>query len=361
MAQRAFDSDADGERHREQQEPPRLEVLGLAADQPDADGEERDHRARGPHETARGAVGRQVGQRVADGGQQRGDPERREQPLPGVHGCMVAWGSWARPDGRPPAAMEAGPHLVRWCAGFWPTPQLPSVVAMDERTRRFALAAGLVGVLANLLLIAFYALELGRGPVGGISLGSLNDLTGALGTALMIPVARAFGPAWLRALGLSAMVVATVAACCSCSACSRSSSSCPSCWPRSWRSRSGCCSRHGSDRRPPPPRRAGGRGRARRDAGRRARAAVPVDVVAAARAVRRGRPRRAARVARDAGVVPAPRRNREGGPQAAEPPSRRSRRVSRRAPGSWPSGRGRSGSAPACPPARRTPAARSRR
>ena len=35
---------------------------------------------------------------------------------------------------------------------------------MDERSRRFASAAGAVGVLANLLLIGFYALELGREP-----------------------------------------------------------------------------------------------------------------------------------------------------------------------------------------------------
>ncbi len=81
---------------------------------------------------------------------------------------------------------------------------------MDERTRRFAFAAGAVGMLANLFLIGFYVLELGRGPVWGVSLGTLNDLTGALGTALMIPVACAFGPAWSRALGITAMVVATV-------------------------------------------------------------------------------------------------------------------------------------------------------
>ena len=81
---------------------------------------------------------------------------------------------------------------------------------MDERARRFASAAGAVGVLANLLLIGFYALELGREPVAGVSLGWLNDLTGAVGTALMVPVALAFGPAWLRALGITAMTVATL-------------------------------------------------------------------------------------------------------------------------------------------------------
>ena len=82
---------------------------------------------------------------------------------------------------------------------------------MDERSRRFALAAGAVGVLANLLLIGFYALELGREPVGGVSLGWLNDLDRARwAPRLMIPVALAFGPAWLRALGITAMTVATV-------------------------------------------------------------------------------------------------------------------------------------------------------
>src|SRR6476661_1443326 len=93
-------------------------------------------------------------------------------------------------------------HAVAGMVGRWFT--------VDERTRRFALAAGAVGMLANLLLIGFYALELGREPIAGVSLGSLNDLTGAVGTALMIPVALAFGPAWLRALGITAMTVGTV-------------------------------------------------------------------------------------------------------------------------------------------------------
>jgi hypothetical protein len=81
---------------------------------------------------------------------------------------------------------------------------------MDERTRRYAVAAGAVGVLANLLLLGFYALELGRTPPLPVSLGWLNDLTGAVSTALMIPVACAFGPARVRALGITAMTVATL-------------------------------------------------------------------------------------------------------------------------------------------------------
>jgi hypothetical protein len=81
---------------------------------------------------------------------------------------------------------------------------------LDERTRRWAVAAGIVGLLANVLLVAFYALELGREPVLPVSFGSLNDLVGSVGTAVMIPVARAFGPPWVRGLGIAAMAVATV-------------------------------------------------------------------------------------------------------------------------------------------------------
>jgi hypothetical protein len=123
VPQRALDGRAHRERHGEQQEPPRLEVVGAAAEQPDGDGEERDHREREPHQAARGPVGGQVDHRVGDGDHQRGDPDRREQPLPGVHGCMVAWGSWARPDGRPPAPMEAGLHLTTAARPVLPRPR----------------------------------------------------------------------------------------------------------------------------------------------------------------------------------------------------------------------------------------------
>jgi hypothetical protein len=81
----------------------------------------------------------------------------------------------------------------------------------------FAYAAGATGILANFLLIAFFALQAGN-PEGSTSLGSANDLVGSLGTALMIPVALALST-WLpdrrlgriaRVLGLSAMAVLTV-------------------------------------------------------------------------------------------------------------------------------------------------------
>jgi hypothetical protein len=54
----------------------------------------------------------------------------------------------------------------------------------------FAYAAGVTGILANLFLIGFYVLQVGR-PENGAWLGSANDLVGSLGTAFMIPVALA--------------------------------------------------------------------------------------------------------------------------------------------------------------------------
>ena len=215
---------------------------------------------------------------------------------------------------------------------------------MDERTRRFALAAGVVGVLANLLLIGFYALELGRGPVGGLSLGSLNDLTGALGTALMIPVALAFGPAWVRALGLSAMVVATVGGPLLVFGVLTFEQQLPVVLA--------------------------------------AFAALALWMLLTARQLTGARRRLGVLAA--AGVLVGmpvvglgllfpsmswPQLALFGAGALVALPAWLAMpvwflllaRVSRRAPGSWPSGRGRSGSAPACPPARRTPAARSRR
>jgi hypothetical protein len=79
-----------------------------------------------------------------------------------------------------------------------------------RRIASWATAAGLTGLLANALLAGYYALEVGREPLGPVSLGSLNDLVGAVGTALMVPVALAFGPRWVRLLGLTAMGVLTV-------------------------------------------------------------------------------------------------------------------------------------------------------
>ena len=81
----------------------------------------------------------------------------------------------------------------------------------------FAYAAGATGILANLFLIAFYALQASQ-PENGTWLGSANDLVGSVSTALMIPVALALSTllpdrrrAWTSlVVGLSAMAVLVV-------------------------------------------------------------------------------------------------------------------------------------------------------
>lgn len=79
----------------------------------------------------------------------------------------------------------------------------------------FAYAAGAVGIVANALLIAFFAFQFGR-PEGGISFGTANDLVGSLATALMIPVAlagrlpRRRSVRIVRTFGVGAMAVLTV-------------------------------------------------------------------------------------------------------------------------------------------------------
>ena len=86
-----------------------------------------------------------------------------------------------------------------------------------ERTARFAYAAGVTGILANLLLVGFFALQASH-PEDSTSLGTANDLIGSLASAFMIPVALALS-AWLpdrrlsritKLVGLSAMAVLTV-------------------------------------------------------------------------------------------------------------------------------------------------------
>jgi len=215
---------------------------------------------------------------------------------------------------------------------------------MDERARRFASAAGAVGVLANLLLIGFYALEMGREPVAGVSLGWLNDLTGAVGTALMVPVALAFGPAWLRALGITAMTVATVGGLLLVFGVLTFEQQLPivlaafvalALWMLlTARQLTG----------------------ARRRLGVLAAAGVLVGMPVGGLGLlfpSMSWPQLALFGAGALVALPA---------WLAMPVwFLLLARVSRRAPGSWPSGRARSGSAPACPPARRTPAARSRR
>ncbi len=66
--------------------------------------------------------------------------------------------------------------------------ELPSV----KRAARFAYAAGATGILANLFLIAFFAV-LASNPDDGSSLGSANDIVRSVATAFMIPVALFLG------------------------------------------------------------------------------------------------------------------------------------------------------------------------
>jgi hypothetical protein len=81
-----------------------------------------------------------------------------------------------------------------------------------RRAAPWARAAGVTGLAANALLVAFYALEAGRRRVLPVSLGTANDLVGALSTALMVPVVLALSPTrWIRRLGLAATSVLTLA------------------------------------------------------------------------------------------------------------------------------------------------------
>jgi MFS family permease len=82
---------------------------------------------------------------------------------------------------------------------------------------RFAYAAGVTGILANLFLIAFFALQ-STHPDDGFSLGSANDIVGSLAAAFMIPVAFALGgrlpqrrvASFTQAAGLTAMAFLSV-------------------------------------------------------------------------------------------------------------------------------------------------------
>jgi hypothetical protein len=80
-----------------------------------------------------------------------------------------------------------------------------------------AYAAGVTGILANLFLIALYALQ-GSRPVEAATFGTANDLVGSLVNVFMIPVAVALS-AWLperlfcriiQVLGLLAMATLVV-------------------------------------------------------------------------------------------------------------------------------------------------------
>ncbi len=70
------------------------------------------------------------------------------------------------------------------------------------RARPRARAAGVTGMAANVLLVAFYAVEAGRRRVLPVPLGSANDVVGAVGTALTVPVVLAVSPGrWAAAWG----------------------------------------------------------------------------------------------------------------------------------------------------------------
>jgi hypothetical protein len=86
-----------------------------------------------------------------------------------------------------------------------------------KRTALFAYAAGATGILANLFLIAFFALQATH-PDDGFSLGSANDIVGSLATAFLIPVALFLGgrlpqrraARLTQAAGLTAMALLSV-------------------------------------------------------------------------------------------------------------------------------------------------------
>jgi hypothetical protein len=81
-----------------------------------------------------------------------------------------------------------------------------------RRAAPWARAAGVTGHAANVLLGAFYAVEVGRRRVLPVSLGSANDVVGSVGTALMVPVVLAVSPSRrTRLLGLGATGVLTAA------------------------------------------------------------------------------------------------------------------------------------------------------
>ena len=81
-----------------------------------------------------------------------------------------------------------------------------------KRAAPWARAAGVTGHAANVLLVAFFAVEVGRRRVLPVSLGSANDVVGSVSTALMVPVVLAVSPnRWIRRLGLGATGVLTLA------------------------------------------------------------------------------------------------------------------------------------------------------
>jgi len=86
-----------------------------------------------------------------------------------------------------------------------------------KMTARFAYAAGTTGILANLFLIAFFAV-LASHPDDGNAFGTANDIVGSLATAFMIPVALFLGgrlpqrraARFTQVAGLTAMALLTI-------------------------------------------------------------------------------------------------------------------------------------------------------
>ncbi|HEX6873987.1 MAG TPA: hypothetical protein VF163_23040 [Micromonosporaceae bacterium] len=89
--------------------------------------------------------------------------------------------------------------------------------AATRRDALFAYAAGAVGATANAALIAFYAFQANH-PERGDALGVANDLIGAAGSALLIPVTlglhrhlpRRLAVNATQGLGISADAVLTI-------------------------------------------------------------------------------------------------------------------------------------------------------
>src|SRR5690349_17288819 len=110
--------------------------------------------------------------------------------------------------GRPavPYLISAGPLGVALLVAVAPRPV--------RHPAALAYAAGITGTAANLLLIAFFAVQFGE-PEQRVSFGSANDVVGSLASALMIPVAVALTdhlPATAAARRAQAAGIAAMAA-----------------------------------------------------------------------------------------------------------------------------------------------------
>lgn len=110
--------------------------------------------------------------------------------------------------GRPavPYLISAGPLGLALLVAGAPRPV--------RRPAALAYAAGITGTLANLLLIAFFAVQFGE-PEQPVSFGTANDVVGSLASALMIPVAVALTshlPATAAARRAQAAGIAAMAA-----------------------------------------------------------------------------------------------------------------------------------------------------